>query len=97
MNEVASPGKLGEYFAAGLPVLTTKVVAKYPEEISENNYGIILNDMDDDDEILKKIVPFLKYDVEKRVEISEWARRKFSTDAYAQEYVDALNKLATGG
>ena len=95
MNEVASPGKLGEYFAAGLPVLTTKVVAKYPEEISENTYGIILNDMDDDDEILEKIVPFLKYDKEKRVEIREWARRKFSTDAYAQEYVNALIRLAT--
>ena len=97
MNEVASPGKLGEYFAAGLPVLTTKVVAKYPEEINKNNYGITLNDMDNDDEILKKIVPFLKYDKEKRVDISEWARRKFSTDAYAQEYVNALIRLAKNG
>ena len=94
MNEVASPGKFGEYLAAGLPVLTTKVVAKYLEEISKNNYGIILNDMDDDDEILEKIVPFLKYDKEKRVEISEWARRKFSTDAYAQEYGNALRKMS---
>ena len=97
MNEVVTSGKIVDYLAAGLPVLTTKVVAKYPEEISENKYGIILNDMDDDNEILEKIVPFLNYDKEKRVEICEWARRKFSTDAYAQEYVDALNKLATDG
>lgn len=95
MNEVASPGKLGEYLAAGLPVFTTKVVAKYPEEISKNNYGIILNDMDDDEEILKKIVPFLKYDKEKRVEISKWARLKFSTDAYSQEYVNTLRRMTT--
>jgi glycosyltransferase involved in cell wall biosynthesis len=95
MNEAASPGKFGEYLAAGLPVLTTKIVAKYPKEISENNYGIILNDMDNDDEIIKKIVPFLKYDKEKRMKIREWTRRKFSTDAYSQVYVNALIGLAT--
>ena len=95
MNEVASPGKLGEYFASGLPVLTTNVVAVYPEEISKNGYGIILNDMDDNDEIVNKITPFLKYDMEKRAEIGDWAKSKFSTDAFAQEYVNALRKLAT--
>lgn len=94
MNEVTSPGKFGEYLAAGLPVLTTKVVARYPEEISQNNYGIILDDMDNDEEIMKKIVPFLKYDKERRRETSEWAKLKFSTAAYAQEYIDALAGLA---
>lgn len=97
MNEVVTSGKIVDYLAAGLPVLTTKVIAKYPEEISKNNYGIILDDMDNDNEILKKIIPFLKYDGEKRREISEWARLKFSTDTYAQEYVNALTRLATNG
>jgi len=90
MNEVSSPGKLGEYLAAGLPVLTTYVVTKYSQEISRNNYGIILDDMDDDDEILRKIIPFLEYNEERRTEISKWARSKFSTDAYSEEYVNAL-------
>ncbi|NQE54072.1 hypothetical protein C5S29_10815 [ANME-1 cluster archaeon GoMg3.2] len=95
MNEVVTSGKIVEYLACGLPVLTTNVVAVYPEEISKNNYGIILNDMDDNNEILTKIIPFLKHDKEKRFEICEWARRKFSTDAHSQEYVNALIGLAT--
>lgn len=92
MNKVASPGKLGEYLAAGLPVITTKIV-KNSEVIEEKNYGIILNDMDDNDEILYKIIPFIKYDIKKRFEISEWARQEFSTDAYGQEYVNILINL----
>jgi glycosyltransferase involved in cell wall biosynthesis len=93
MNEVASPGKLGEYFAAGLPVLTTEVVAMFPKEISEQGYGIILDNMDDDAEILRKITPFLNYDKEKRAKISNWTKNKFSTEMYAQEYVNVLTKI----
>ena len=94
MNEVASPGKFGEYVACGLPVLMTEGISNFSEELSKTDYGVVLRDMDDDDEIVSKIVPFLKYDKEERVEISEWARRKFSTEAYAQTYVNVLRGMS---
>ena len=93
MNEAASPDKFGEYLAAGLPVIATTMAA-YSDEIVQNNYGVILEDMDDDDEVLDKVVPFLKYDNKRRMKISEWAKEKFSTDAYAETYVKALWSLA---
>lgn len=96
MNEVASPGKFGDYVACGLPVLMTEGISNFSEELSKTDYGIILKDMDDDDEIIKKFSGFLHYDKQRRIEISKWARRKFSTEAYSQRYVNALRKLAVG-
>lgn len=93
MNKVVTSGKIVDYLGCGLPVITTDAISKFPKKLRQKNYGIVLKDMDDDDEILRKIVPFLKYDKEKRAEISEWAKCEFSTEAYAQTYVDILNKL----
>jgi len=96
MNEVGSPGKFGEYAACGLPVLMTEGISNFSEELSKTDYGIVLKDMDDDGEIIKKLSSFLQYGRKKRIEISKWARRKFSTEAYSQKYVDALRRLAAG-
>lgn len=93
MNKVAAPGKFGEYAACGLPILMTDGIANFSAELSKTDYGIVLRDMDNDDEIINKIVPFLRNDKKKREEISEWARNKFSTETYAQTYVDLLRGI----
>jgi hypothetical protein len=94
MNEVSAPGKFGEYTACGLPVLMTDGISNFSEELSKTDYGIVLRDMDDDDEIVTKIAPFIKYDKEKRAEISEWARSRFSTYAYSQTYANVLHRMS---
>lgn len=94
MNEVASPGKFDEYVACGLPVLMTEGISNFSEKLSKTDYGIVLRDMDDDDEIVRKIGPFLEYDKQKRVKISEWAKRKFSTHAYSSLYVSFLRGMS---
>ncbi len=94
MNEIlCMPGKLVDYLACGLPVLTTNFMQELPPELSTKRYGIILNNMDDDDEVLSKIEEFVDGSPVNREEISDWARRRYSTEVQIASYVDALTKL----
>ena len=95
MNEVASPGKFGDYAACGLPILMTKGISDFSERLAQTDYGIVLEDMDDDDEVLKRIEPFLMHNEVKRKRISQWAMEQFSTEAYASIYIDALLKTSS--
>ena len=93
MNEAASPGKFGEYLGAGLPIITTGVVCN-AHEVVEKGYGIILEDVDDNNEIIEKVRPYLEIDERRREEISGWAQERFSTDSYAEIYVNTMMSLA---
>jgi len=94
MNRVASPGKFGEYVACGLPVMMTRGISNFSDMVSNTDYAIVLADMDDDEEILRKIRPMLTYDKDKRVQISDWAKRNVSIEAYADAYVEVLHRIA---
>jgi len=93
MNEVASPGKFGDYTACGLPVLMTEGIATFSEQLTKTDYGIVLKDMDDDEEIIQRITPFIEYDKEKKAEISQWAHNNFSTATHSHTYVNVLSKV----
>lgn len=95
MNRVASPGKFGDYLACGLPVLMTKGISNYSEMIDQTGYAIVLEDMDDDDEVLRGAKTFLEYSIEQREEIYNWARKNVSVKAHADKYVEALRKAAS--
>lgn len=92
MNHVSSPGKLGEYLAAGLPVLISKRIANYSEKVRDSDYGVVLNNFYDDNEILSK-AKRLNND-SKRNERSRWAKGIFSVQAYQHIYVNLLKKLS---
>jgi hypothetical protein len=94
MNRVASPGKFGDYVACGLPLLMTKGISSYSKMIEKTGYAIILEDMDDDEEILRQIQPFITDDENRREKISEWAKQNVSVESNAEAYVATLRKVA---
>lgn len=92
MNHVSSPGKLGEYLSAGLPVLTSRGIADYSEKIQSSPYGVVLNNFNDDDEVITKFSYFL--DDNLREKRSEWAKNIFSVQAHAGTYLGLLKSLS---
>jgi len=94
MNEILClPGKLVDYLACGLPVLVTRAIQELPETIRQKAYGLVLDDMDDDREVLAGIGPLLTHDAAKRREISAWAKGLFAADRHIQSYVDVFTAL----
>lgn len=94
MNKIASSGKILEYLACGLPVLTTfHNGTKQPLLIEKNGYGAVLNNMDDDDEVIKKVLPYVEFDLEKRNKMSKWANEHLSTEAFIDDYISKLKLL----
>jgi glycosyltransferase involved in cell wall biosynthesis len=93
MNAAAIPGKYLEYLASGLPVLATKVVP-LAEEVRENGYGIVLNDVTAPDAIATEIIEFRKT-ARDRSEISEWIRKRLCVSSYIDEYVAMLESIGS--
>lgn len=91
MNEVVTTAKLGEYLLAGLPVLTTRVAYK-SDEIESRNAGIVLDDMDDDDQIVEKFSGFLDL-LNTPYEIRKWASGLFTTTAHGSTYANLLREM----
>jgi hypothetical protein len=56
MNRVASPGKIGEYVACGLKLLITPATTNHSDILAQTDQAILIENMDDDDEILNKIM-----------------------------------------
>jgi hypothetical protein len=86
------PGKLGDYVACGLPVLTNRGVVG-SGSIAELGGGVVLEDMDDDSEVLARITPMLTYDAGRRRRIEAWAHTHHSTSVHAHRYALFLRGL----
>lgn len=91
MNKVAYPGKYVEYLAAGLPVLATKVLP-LADEVEERGYGVVLDDLRDDEEAVEKLAKFFEQEPP-REDIASWIRTRLSTDAFIDDYVNMLRHL----
>ena len=94
MNKIASSGKVLDYLACGLPVLTTFWNGEdLPRLINNKKYGVVLKDMDDNQEVLHKIKEFVVFKTEKRAEISIWANENLSMEAFIEDYLLRLETL----
>jgi glycosyltransferase involved in cell wall biosynthesis len=56
VNAVASPVKMGEYMAAGVPVVTTPWVGDYSRDIESHDLGVCVDLERSDGEIARRIV-----------------------------------------
>jgi glycosyltransferase involved in cell wall biosynthesis len=92
LNHIVSTGKMGEYLAAGLPVITSSYIGLYSQAIKEKSVGIVLTDINSDLELLNKANDILLSDDE-RYELSLWASKRFSLDNYKVRYLNALKRL----
>lgn len=91
MNNVAAPGKFGEYACCGLPILTGKGIADFSEKLSKTSYGIVLDDIYNDQEFRMKFKQFMNgYDKIDRIKISKWGVKHFSYTNFSDDYVNLL-------
>lgn len=95
MCEVVYGHKYLEYLSAGLPVLTTEV-AQWSSEVSDNDYGIVLEDIGDDEEILSALRAYREVDVDREL-IVRWACQKFDPEPQVDRYIEILESLSEDG
>jgi glycosyltransferase involved in cell wall biosynthesis len=93
MNKTTPSGKILDYLGCGLPVLTTNSMGVVSEYVKENDFGIVLEDMDNDNEVLSGLRNWLSHNADKRREISKWANENISLDAYITEYIKVLFEI----
>jgi glycosyltransferase involved in cell wall biosynthesis len=93
MNRTTPSGKVLDYLGCGLPVLTTAYMADISSIIRNNKFGVVLGDMDNDEEIMNGIIPYLNVTDERRKIISEWANQNISIEKHIPKYVSKLEVL----
>ena len=94
LNHVAAPGKFGEYLCCGLPILTGIGIADFSEKLKKATYGIVLNNIRDDEELIKKFKEFIiNYAYINRRDISLWAAKIFSFQAHIGKYLKLMKRF----
>ena len=94
MNEILTiPGKTVDYLGCGLPVLTTNSINELTNKLHSKGFCCFLNDMDNDDEIIKKIKPFLKHDKNLRQKISKWANSNLCSKVVVKDFINVLKNV----
>ncbi|WP_205598560.1 glycosyltransferase [Halomonas sp. NO4] len=94
LNKVVSTGKLGEYLAAGLPVITTKHIGFYSRYLENKKFAYLFDDIFSDDELDKLIKKRdLLLSGDQRYKLSKWATDKFSVESQRMAYLDVLKKV----
>ena len=93
MNRACAPGKFGDYVACGLPVLMTEGIGTFSESVTAARCGVVLSDMDDDDEIVENVARVWPFQDGQRAEIAKWARETLSSEALIDRYLKAVAKL----
>lgn len=93
MNRVVTSGKLLDYLACGLPVITTSVLLNFPNNSKVNEYGLILNDLEIKQIDMIKISEILNRSMDFRKEISIWANENLSLNAMCNQYTELLSSF----
>lgn len=92
INRVASPTKIAEYLAVGLPVLMTAGIGDYDNWVRQFSLGFCLPGLTDISlELLRNIFSTL-HQLD-REHISRWARTKLSLDATYNEFCKIYEQL----
>lgn len=94
VNRVASPVKLGEYLACGVPVCMTPHVGDLSDLVSEHKVGLVVTLNDESlDEALASFVQDIRYRRESyRKRCRELSRAYFSREAYYPAYGGLLER-----
>jgi len=93
LNLTTPPGKILDYLGCGLPVITTAALGELSQIVAKNNFGVVLDDMYCDKEILDKVSPLLSIDNARRNFISEWANKNLSMENNINSYIDRVKGL----
>ena len=91
MNEVASPGKIGEYAASGAPTLTSKYIGDYSKLFKGQKLIEQVSDISDMLEMSKKIKDLLTATDIEREALSKWSNEKLSSENNATSFISAFD------
>ena len=96
MNEVASPGKMGEYLLSGLPVVMTEYVGEYAAKLRERAQILIISDLYDEDGIEPAIRGFCSQKITpaQRIEFSRWAKKNYSLESAIHVLEDVYQRIS---
>jgi glycosyltransferase involved in cell wall biosynthesis len=75
VNLVASPTKLGEYLASGLPVVTTRHAGNASSIVPQTSCGFVLKDPCITEEELHKLLAYISEIMESRTEVANRCHR----------------------
>ena len=92
MNSIVTSGKLIDYLGCGLPVITTNILYKIPQVIKEQNFGVVLDDLDVNKIDLEGVRRVIGFDNSKRKSISKWANNNLSIDGEISGYLNMIKK-----
>ena len=90
MNTIVTSGKILDYLASGLPVVTTSIINKLPREINKFEFGYVMEDVKIENIDMSAIKEILNFDSNKRKKISTWANNNLSIDSSVDKYVEYL-------
>ena len=95
LNRVSCPLKFGEYLAAGIPVVLTKGIGDTESIVQENNIGIIVNELHEDEYMnaSKKVTQLLE-DSEIKKRCQSVAKNYFSLNTSAEQYFQIYTTLS---
>ena len=93
MNSIVTSGKLLDYLGSGLPVITTSILDKIPNEIKNHGFGYVMDDIKLENININEVKSLLNFDLNKRKAISNWANLNFSLEVSAKNYIRYLKKL----
>lgn len=83
LNNVASPVKFSEYVLCGLPVMMTEGIGDYSDFMKAHNFGIIIHDCNDREEIKEKFTRFKEESIDSadRHRFSKYTEEMFSRES----------------
>ncbi len=97
LNKVASPVKFSEYVLCGLPVMMTEGIGDYSDFMKANNFGVVIHDCNDQEEIREKFTRFKeeKIDSSARSKVSQDMERLFSRQSQIHKLLDIYSAVTS--
>lgn len=91
MNNVSSPGKVGEYLSTGLTIITSPGIGEYSEIIKKKKIGVLVNVNESPESMTKSFCEFNQ--ALNRREISQLGHQYFSVQTFEKLYPNFLRSI----
>jgi glycosyltransferase involved in cell wall biosynthesis len=91
MNQVSSPGKIGEYAASGTPILTSSYIGDYSSLFKCQHLVEQVNDISDVAGMADKIQVLLTATADEKIILSNWSNEQLSSENNVASFIEAFN------
>ncbi|MFP3352919.1 glycosyltransferase [Pseudoalteromonas sp. SIMBA_153] len=90
MNEVASPGKIGEYAASGTPILTSSYIGDYAQLFQSQDLVAQVDDVRDFALMARKVQVLLEATDKEKTAFSNWSNDRLSSQNNVNSFIKAF-------